>query len=267
MKQPRFGLFEKTSVQSLTASFGVQKGLRVTHTLHRFDTPVYGKNLPSVSTAERIFDFLSHYIKSQTDFLVFTMRPLLIVLAFVVAQTLSYEIKATGGGIVKVGQDLELSLIVDKVWDRCRWFVYEHHKDFATCSYDLDPDTGKAEQHRCKPENTSDIMTYSGEDPKACTITVANVTEDYDCQWAARLDEDLANTIINVTVAKAIESISLEMERMVVGKEGNIKCKVQGGRPAPMINFSIEKPSPDLSNNVMTQEPGNFLIFKIFFFV
>ena len=227
---------------------------------------MYGKNLPSVSTAERIFDFLSHYIKSQTDFLVFTMRPLLIVLAFVVAQSLSYEIKATGGGIVKVGQDLELSLIVDKVWDRCRWFVYEHHKDFATCSYDLDPDTGKAEQHRCKPENTSDIMTYSGEDPKACTITVANVTEDYDCQWAARLDEDLANTIINVTVAKAIESISLEMERMVVGKEGNIKCKVQGGRPAPMINFSIEKPSPDLSNNVMTQEPGNYFYLKIFFF-
>lgn len=185
------------------------------------------------------------------------MRPLLIVLAFVVAQSLSYEIKATGGGIVKVGQDLELSLIVDKVWDRCRWFVYEHHKDFATCSYDLDPDTGKAEQHRCKPENTSDIMTYSGEDPKACTITVANVTEDYDCQWAARLDEDLANTIINVTVAKAIESISLEMERMVVGKEGIVKCKVQGGRPAPMINFSIEKPSPDLSNNVMTQEPDD----------
>ena len=32
-----------------------------------------------------------------------------------------YEIKATGGGIVKIGQDLELSLQVNKVWDRCRW--------------------------------------------------------------------------------------------------------------------------------------------------
>ena len=194
------------------------------------------------------------------------MRPLLIIISFAIAQTLSYEIKATGGGIVKVGQDLQLSLVVDKVWDRCRWFVYEHHKDFAYCSYDLDPDTGKAEEHRCKPANTSEIMTYSGEDKNACTITVANVTEEYDCQWAARLDEDLGNTVINITVAKEIDSISLEMDRMVVDQEGTIKCTVQGGRPAPMINFSIEDFS-DLPENSMTQEPGNTFNILCFIFV
>ena len=29
-----------------------------------------------------------------------------------------YEIKATGNGIIKPGTDLELSLVVNKVWDR-----------------------------------------------------------------------------------------------------------------------------------------------------
>ena len=42
----------------------------------------------------------------------------------------SYDIKATGGGVVKPGSDLELSLEVGKVWDRCRWFVYEHKLDY-----------------------------------------------------------------------------------------------------------------------------------------
>ena len=56
----------------------------------------------------------------------------------------SYEIKATGGGIVPLGSDLELSLMVGKVWDRCRWFVYEQHSDVDYCSFDLDPDNGTA---------------------------------------------------------------------------------------------------------------------------
>ena len=68
--------------------------------------------------------------------IIFTLLPFLIK---------SYEIKATGGGIVPLGSDLELSLVVGKVWDRCRWFLYEHHKDYQYCSFDLDADTGVAE--------------------------------------------------------------------------------------------------------------------------
>ena len=138
-------------------------------------------------------------------------------------------------------------------------FVYEHHKDYAYCSYDLDPDTGIAEEHKCKPANTTDIMTYAGEDSKACTIKVANVIDDYDCQWAARLDEDLANTVINITVAKEIQNVTLEVDEMIAGQESDIKCKVEGGRPAPMVNFNIEKPSPELLNNSMTQEASKYM--------
>ena len=51
----------------------------------------------------------------------------------------SYHLISTLGG------DLELSLEVGKVWDRCRWFLYEHHADYQYCSFDLDSDKGTAE--------------------------------------------------------------------------------------------------------------------------
>ena len=70
---------------------------------------------------------------------------LLIILTLLPFLIKSYEIKATGGGIVPLGADLELSLVVGKVWDRCRWFLYEHHADYQYCSFDLDADTGVAE--------------------------------------------------------------------------------------------------------------------------
>ena len=74
------------------------------------------------------------------------MRLVLIILTLLPFSSIkSYEIKATGGGIVPLGTDLELSLVVGKVWDRCRWFLYEHHKDYQYCSFDLDADTGVAE--------------------------------------------------------------------------------------------------------------------------
>ena len=53
-----------------------------------------------------------------------------------------YEIKATGNGIIKPGTDLELSLEVNKVWDRCQWFTYNKEDEYQYCSYDLNPDTG-----------------------------------------------------------------------------------------------------------------------------
>ena len=96
----------------------------------------------------------------------------LLLLAFLLPLIRGYEITATGGGIgkkylvyqtfnsfraktffsktiffreVKEGSDLELSLKVGQAWDRCRWFLYEHHADYQYCSFDLDADKGTAE--------------------------------------------------------------------------------------------------------------------------
>ena len=98
-----------------------------------------------------------------------TIKMNLLLLAFFLPLIRGYEITATGGGIgkivstllivleqktflkrfffreVKEGSDLELSLKVGQAWDRCRWFLYEHHADYQYCSFDLDADKGTAE--------------------------------------------------------------------------------------------------------------------------
>lgn len=175
---------------------------------------------------------------------------------FFLPLTYGYEIKATGGGVVKLGSDLELSLEVGKQWDRCRWFVYEHHAiaDYEWCSFDLNPEFGNATVHKCEPENLTDVMTYTGNDAKACTITIYNVTEEYNCQWAARLDEDLQNSKINVTIAKDVDHIEIEIEDdLVEGQDGKILCKINGGRPGPNLNFDFDKPVPTMINDTVEQ--------------
>ena len=104
------------------------------------------------------------------------MRLVLIILTLLPFSSIkSYEIKATGGGIVPLGSDLELSLVVGKVWDRCRWFLYEHHKDYQYCSFDLDADTGVAEVSidYFQPSNFFNIFSYlnslSNKFPKSTT--------------------------------------------------------------------------------------------------
>ena len=36
-------------------------------------------------------------------------------------------------------------------------------------------------------------MKYTGTKSNECTITIHNVTEEFNCTWAGRLDEDLTN--------------------------------------------------------------------------
>ena len=97
-----------------------------------------------------------------------------------------YEIKASGGGVVKLGSNLELSLQIGKEWDRCRWFVYEHKTDIDWCTFDLDTNFGNATLHKCSNDSFKSVMTYTGSDPNSCTITVYNVTDEYNCTWAGR---------------------------------------------------------------------------------
>ena len=99
----------------------------------------------------------------------------------------SYNITASGGGVVKLGSDLELSLKIGEVWDRCRWFVYEHSADYEWCSFDLNANFGNATLHKCSNETFNNVMVPTGTDPNSCTITIYNVTEEYDnSTWAGR---------------------------------------------------------------------------------
>ena len=72
-----------------------------------------------------------------------------------------------------------------------------------------------------------------------------------------RLDEDLTNSNISVTVAAAVEEVTIEApEELVAGMDGNIICTVKGGRPAPILDFDFGESSPDMVNDTITQTPG-----------
>ena len=72
-----------------------------------------------------------------------------------------------------------------------------------------------------------------------------------------RLDEDLTNSNISVTVAAAVEEVIIEApEELVAGMDGNIICTVKGGRPAPILNFDFGESSPEMVNDTITQTPG-----------
>ena len=101
-------------------------------------------------------------------------------------------------------------------------------------------------------------MKYTGTDANECTITIHNVTEEYDCSWAGRLDEDLQNSYINITIAKPVKNMTIEMVGdLVADQPGHIKCLVNGGRPAPMMSLQIlPLPVPEFLNNSLNQTPG-----------
>ena len=105
-------------------------------------------------------------------------------------------------------------------------------------------------------------MKYTGTNSTECTITVHNVTDDYNCTWAGRLDEDLTNSNIEIIVARPLENITIHVvDTLVANQPGQIKCGVFGGRPAPSISLEFTKPLPKLLNDSQTQIPGDTYIF------
>ena len=131
----------------------------------------------------------------------------------------------------------------------------------------MDANTGIAEQHKCTDDDTASIMTYSGTDPNECKITVKDVKDIYNCQWAARLDVDLSNTVINITVAHPIDNVTIEAAgNLVAGMDGKLVCKIFGGRPAPSIKFEFEDTKIKMVNDSLSQTPGKYRTFHYFAF-
>ena len=106
-------------------------------------------------------------------------------------------------------------------------------------------------------------MKYTGNNTNECTITIHNVTEEYDCSWAGRLDEDLTNSYINITIARPVKNMTIEIVGdLVADQPGHIKCLANGGRPAPMMSFQITDPMPEFLNNTLNQTPGTYLLYN-----
>ena len=91
-----------------------------------------------------------------------------------------------------------------------------------------------SENHFLIPKNElSDINTTY--------IDISNGQKFELCTYLkCRLDEDLTNSNVSVTVAAAVEEVIIEApEELVAGMDGNIICTVKGGRPAPILNFDF----------------------------
>ena len=149
-------------------------------------------------------------------------------------------IQATGNGILPVGSDLTLKYETGREdWMVCYWYRYEHDADYDYCMFLADSDGAK--KGKCKPANTTDLMEYSGTKKTECTVVVKNVNDEDDCAWAARVDDQRQNAVVNITVAKPISKVTVSSGDLVAGTPALVQCEVEGGRPAPMVNCGFSK--------------------------
>ena len=118
--------------------------------------------------------------------------------------------------------------------------------------------------YRCQTNgDDSKNISYTGTDPKVCQITVYSVTDADNLTYAARLDIGVELYSIPVTIAKNIDyakiSIGPNGEGVLnAGDDGEVKCKIHGGRPAPLISFGVKGMSKaQIINDSQVQTPDN----------
>jgi len=156
------------------------------------------------------------------------------------------RITATGGGVVRQGRNVTLSLYVGGVWDRCRWFRYDHAKadakhDYDTCSFDFDEDTNTSSLHKCDNPEMKAMITPLSDDPNSCKVMLVNMSSDMEGKWAARLDTDMVNKEIQLIMEADVESIEVDVddETVIAGDNVTVICKAVGGKPDPAVMFML----------------------------
>jgi len=177
-------------------------------------------------------------------------RKLLVLFLFVLCHRTngSSDVVLPGGGVVGLGTDAVFKYITDEDWFMCNYYRYEplqnrQNQDVETefCSYINQ--NGVVSQLKCDPESLGDHLQYTGVDSKECTITVKNITMEDDVSWAVRLASDLEPVKFDITVAVALESISIEAPNtFVAGKPTNVTCITVGGSPKPQVSFGVFPP-------------------------
>ncbi|TRY70639.1 hypothetical protein TCAL_15047 [Tigriopus californicus] len=187
--------------------------------------------------------------------------PVVSVSVFIVA-FLPYficgQILATGGGVVKVGQDLDLKYKPSDRWENsCTWFWFKDPKQVSRCSFNMLKE-GQVKLHSCHPENPNQTIEYIGTSNEECAIKVKNLTEDDDLTWEVRVDFERQATSIPITVAKAVKSGEITVQNYLEGESGNVTCSLHGGKPAPAMSLQISglNASKIVDNSqVQTEQP------------
>jgi len=156
------------------------------------------------------------------------------------------KIFATGGGIVRTGDNVTLSLFVGETWDRCYWFRYDHAKadgkhDYDYCNFDFDEDTNTTEIHKCDNPELKAMITPLSDDPLSCKIFLTNMSSEMEGRWAARLDSDMEKKEIQLIMEADVEKIEVEVDEkeVVAGNNVTVKCRASAGKPDPSLSFML----------------------------
>ena len=134
------------------------------------------------------------------------------------------NLNVTGGGVVVTGGDMVLQYNVNKRWDTCYWYRYEHQTQVEWCRFKYDQANNSIHANTCDPQNFAGRIQYTGTVNNVCEVTVRNLTEDDDCVWATRVDADLENLSVDVVVATPISELIIRHNSVIANKEGNIRC-------------------------------------------
>jgi hypothetical protein len=176
--------------------------------------------------------------------------PLLLLLRSLAALTASgraagERVEVTGGGIVRQGDNVTLSLVVGAEWDRCYWFRYGHldnTKDFDYCIFDLDPATHATTLHKCSDSEMKAMLVPVSGDGLACTVLLAGMDATMEGKWAARLDTDLETKEVELAMQTPPSRVAVAVagDEPVVGSPATATCRVTGGNPQPTVNFTLQ---------------------------
>ena len=155
------------------------------------------------------------------------------------------RVEVSGGGLVRQGDNVTLSLVVGEVWDRCYWFRYGHlgnPNEFDYCSFELDPATNQMSLRKCDSEELKAMLVPVQDDSGfSCSVMLVGMDESMEGKWASRLDTDLEPKEVELVMARPPSKIEVLVEtEAVVGRPTRVSCNVEGGKPQPIANFTLQ---------------------------
>jgi len=166
------------------------------------------------------------------------------------------SLTATRGGIAPLGSEMTLKFVTgQEKWTICYWYRYEIGEEKPDNCMFMNT-TGQVTT-TCDPPSFGDVISLAETNSTECTIKISNLTKLDSCSWRARVDAQMENTEINVTVATKPTKIILASvpEVSVAGENTTVECKAEGGSPKPSLDITVSPAIGDItSDNSATNE-------------
>ncbi|TRY69961.1 hypothetical protein TCAL_04886 [Tigriopus californicus] len=149
-------------------------------------------------------------------------------------------IQATGGGVIKEGEDLELKRPTVEKWKECTWRFYKDPNKPSTCTFNAT--SGEVVDPVCSSSDAAALMEYTGKSANECSITVKGVSNQINGKWTVEIDTSGNQTEIQIVVANPVESGEIVVGNQGIvraGETSNVTCILHGGRPAPAVYLQV----------------------------